>query len=300
VAPTNTAAATSTSLATLTSTPIPPQGSIFVVPTSVAVSPSTDFTININQDANFTTTGTGTNIEFDPSLLQITAVDRAEPFTRPGASFVAGVVPDGGTQQTLAQAIAEANTTGLLKKVSAYYLPGGGSGHVDTGANTFLIVKMKSTAKEGTSKITLDHVIDSNFNGVITPGGDYAGPEMLDLDGNEVKVTATDGEVVVKAGSPPPPVVTPVVAAVSSPVSSSGTPRAAGSTSTGSTSTTLGTSSRPGTVLGSSASPTGLPRTGDGANPDGRMFALALVAALSTLGFGGLAFAGYARQRRGL
>jgi hypothetical protein len=30
------------------------------------------------------------------------------------------------------------------------------------------------------------------------------------------------------------------------------------------------------------------------------MLVLALVAALSTLGFGGLTFAGYARQRRGL
>jgi len=261
-----------------------------VVPASVAVSPNTDFTININQDANFTTLGTGINIEFDPSLLQITSAERAEPFTRSGASFVAGVVPVGGTQQTLVQAIAEANQTGLFKKVSAYYVPGG-SGRVDPGANTFLIVKMKSTAKEGTTKITLDHVIDSNINGVITPAGDYAGPEMLDLDGASVKVTATNGEIVVKAGSPPPPVVTPVVAAVASPVSSSGTPRAA----TGSSST-LG-ASKPGGVSPSTASPTALPRTGGGGHASGRMLLLAAVAGLCALGFGGLAMAGYVRQR---
>ncbi len=290
--PTNTPAATQTALPTITSTPIPPKGSIGVVPATLAVSPNTEFTINLNQDANFTTVGTGTNIEFDPTLLQVVDVQRAEAFARQGASFVAGVVPVGGTQQTIAQAIAEANQTGLLKKVSAYYVPGGG-GRVDTGKNTFLVIKMKSTAKEGTSKITLDHVLDAIENGLVNPGGDYAGPEMLDLEGNSVKLTATNGEVVVKAGSPPPPVVTPVVAPVSSPVTSSGTPLASASNS----STTLG-ASRPGGVSPSTASPSALPRAGEGVATSGQMLVLAIVAAMCTLGFGGLAAAGVVRQRR--
>jgi hypothetical protein len=99
-------------------------GQIFVVPTSVAVSPSTEFTININQKADFTTTGTYVTIEFDKNLLQIESVDRAPAFSRQGAAFVAGVVkldasgmPAG--QQTLVEAIADANqNTGSLRDVS--------------------------------------------------------------------------------------------------------------------------------------------------------------------------------------
>ena len=48
---------------------------------------------------------------------------------------------------------------------------------------------------------------------------------MQDLDNNPVSITATDGQLTVKTGSPPPPTVTPVVAPVSSPISASGTPR---------------------------------------------------------------------------
>jgi hypothetical protein len=290
--PTNTPALTDTP----TATPFAGKGSVYVVPESVDVSPNTDFTVNINQTADFSTTGTQTNIDFDPNLLQVLGVDRAPAFAKPGASFVAGVVKLDASgnvagQQTIAEAIAEANQTGTLRNVAANYPP---PAYIPNGENSFLIVKMKSSGTEGTSKITLDHAPTAD------PG--YPGPEMLDLDGNNVKVTATNGQVNVKVGAPPPPTPVVAVAAAASPVSASGTPRAAISTSsgtTGSTSTTLG-SSRPGTVLGSSASPTGLPRTGEGANPGGRMLVLALVAALSTLGFGGLAFAGYARQRRGL
>lgn len=283
---------------TPTSTPFRGSGSIVVVPASVAVSPNTDFTININQNANFTTLGTFMNIEFDKNLLQIVSVERAPAFTRAGSSILIGIVKcavddpqcaKGGKQQTGGEAIAEANGTGVLMNVSVSYAPN--TSWVDPGENSFLILKLKSTATEGTSKITLDHVIPAAAGDF---GGGDDGPQMLDLDGKPTKITSANGEVKVAAGSAPPVAPTPAVAAASTPVSVSGTPRAAG----GNTSTTLG-ASKPGGVSPGTASPTGLPRTGEGAEADGRMLLLALIAAMCMLGSGGLAVAQYVRQRRG-
>lgn len=289
--PSKTIAPTQTPLVA-TATPVRGSGSLVIVPSTLSVSPNTEFTININQTANFTTTGTGTNIEFDKNLVQIVSVEKAPAFARAGNAFLAGIVKSDGKQQTIAEAIAEANGTGILWTLSAYYQPG--TSWVDPGENSFLVVKLKSTAAEGTSKITLDHVIPggaSSFGATL-----YDGPQMLDLDGGAVNITSTNGEVKVVVGAPPPVAPTVAVAAVSSPVSVSGTPRAAAAA--GTTNSALG-ASRPGGVAPGTASPTGLPRAGEGAQPSGRMLLLALVAAMCTLGSGGLAVAQYVRQRRG-
>jgi hypothetical protein len=200
--------ATSTPTATWTNTPIvtptPPGGAarLFVVPALASVPPSTDFVLNVNQEAPFTTAGTQTDIVFDPALVQITNVERGPAFTRPGSVFVVGVVNAALQQQTLAEAIAEANSTGRLRNVAAYYTPGTGTSVVDAGQNTFLILHLHSSSMDGTSRIGLEN------------------SEMLDLDGGAVHVTSTDGSVIVSGlGVRPTATATP-------PVGGSGAPAA--------------------------------------------------------------------------
>ncbi len=260
-AATQTTRPTQTPMPTFTATPAPfeGKGSIFVVPDALSISPNTDFTLAINQNADFTTLGTQTNIEFDKSLVQVQSVDRGPAFTRQGAALLVGVVDDGGHQQSTADAIAEANSTGVLKNVTAYYLPG--TSHVDTGENSFLIVKLKTGASEGSTSIKLTEA------------------EMQDLDSNPVSITTTDGQLTVKKGSPPPPTITPVVAAASSPKSANGTPRPGSSTSR--SSTTLGTTNTRASSL---------PRAGERSPREQALVWFEIAGAIGTLGFGSLAF----------
>ncbi len=253
--------ATSTLVPTPTWTPTPFQGagSIFVVPDSLSVNPDTDFTIDVNQAADFTTVGTQTNLEFDPNVVQVTSVDRGPAFTRSGGALLVGTVDNQHKQQTTAEAIAEANSTGVLKNISAYYLVG--TSHVDTGTNSFLIVKMKSAHSEGSTALKLTD------------------PAMLDIDQSPVVITAADGQLTVKKGSPPPPTVTPAVAAASSPVSASGTPRPGSS------------SSRSSTTLGATNTrASSLPRAGERSPRDEALIWIEVAGVIGTLGFGSLAF----------
>jgi len=217
--------------------------------------------VYINQTASFATTGTQANLTFDPQFVQLKSVEKAPSFST--AALQAGVYMDGANRnQTLAEAIAEANTTGTLKGVTAYYIVG--SGEVAKGENSFLTFRM-TALKEGTSPLTLSET------------------EMIDTEFNSVQITATNGQVAIQLGAPTQTVPTPAVAATLVP-------------KTGSTagSTVLGTHASPGTTAAKS-----LPRAGDRLNSRGSYFALlALFGAACSLASGGAAIRQWARLRR--
>ena len=148
-----------------------------VSPASLAVPPGSSFSVSIVQNANFVTTGAGADFSFDPALLQVTAVERTPAYKK--ASLIYGVAP-----QTLDQAIAEANSTGKLVSVTAFFIPGAGS--VPAGETSFVKITMKAGAPEGVSPITLSR------------------PEMLNEAGESLVVAATNGAVTVDKDAPPP------------------------------------------------------------------------------------------------
>jgi hypothetical protein len=269
--PTITQTPTATGTPTITSTPtktgtattptvVAKTGTLQVAPATVVVPPNSDVKLFVNQSATFKTSGTQTNVTFDRNLLQIVKVEMAPAYN--GGALIAGVTV-GTTPQTLAQAIAEANTTGTLKNVSAYFIPG--VGEIQAGDNSFLTIYMKSQSAEGTSPVTLAEM------------------EMIDTAGASVNVTGTAGSVQVQTGAPTQVPPTPVLAA------GGGTPHAGGSTS--------GAGTRG--VAGTSATPRSLPRAGDGEGARGRFLMLvALAGALSTVASGGLALSASWRPRR--
>ena len=86
------------------------------------VNPGDTFTVTVMQDTtgNGATAGTEADIGFDKNLVQVVSVAAAAPsFTQDGAAFTLGVQP-----QTTAQAIADANSSGVLQNVAAFYTPG--------------------------------------------------------------------------------------------------------------------------------------------------------------------------------
>lgn len=171
--------------------------SLAVSPAAQTVDDGAQFSIAIAQDASVVTSGAQVDVTFDPALLEVLSVDKGAAYAT--ASLVIGVAP-----QTTEQAIAEANTTGTLQNVSAFYLPGGGS--VLAGATTFVTLNMQAKANiGGVSPVTL------------------AGAELLDAAGDPVSVTTTDGEVTVDGPIPTPtpvgqtPTPTPVPTPTASP-----------------------------------------------------------------------------------
>jgi hypothetical protein len=154
--------------------------SLSVSPAGQTVVGGAALSIRLMQHSDQTTTGVQTDFGFDPSLLQIKSVELGAAYA--GASLLMGVAP-----QTPAEVISEANTTGLLKNVSAFFLPG--LGNVPPGEGEFVVLTMEAKpGVSGTSPITL------------------ANSEMLDDQGNGLAVSATNGEVIVEGpgGTPTP------------------------------------------------------------------------------------------------
>jgi hypothetical protein len=147
-----------------------------VSPEDQTVQEGADFTVTIVQNSSVATAGGETDFSFDASLLQITGVELGSDYN--GASLLMGVAP-----QTPAEAIAEANTTGVLKNVSAFFLPGLGS--APPGDVDLVVVSMQPLPGEsGVSQLTLSNA------------------EMIDDLGAALGVTVTGGQVTV--GSPDP------------------------------------------------------------------------------------------------
>jgi hypothetical protein len=241
-------------------------GSLAVEPATITVPPNSEFTFFVNQTASFISTGTQTDIKFDQHLLQIDSVEKAPPFARASLSAGVAVGTNGsGNAQSLSDAIAEANSTGWLKNVSAYFPVG--SQPVAPGENSFLTVKMKALGADGTSQFTLQNA------------------EMLDNANVPTQIQTTNGQVTIQLGAPTQVPPTPAVAATLAPGASAG-----------STNGVLGASRAPGSASGAAR---GLPRTGDRNTFSASLYAIvALLGAACTLASGGFALKRWAQLQR--
>jgi hypothetical protein len=103
---------------------IPPaqagSASLSVSPAGQTVGNGAAFSITIVQDADVATSGAQADMAFDPALVRVVSVEKGTAYS--SASLVIGVAP-----QTTQEAIDEANSTGTLENISAFYLPGVGS-----------------------------------------------------------------------------------------------------------------------------------------------------------------------------
>jgi hypothetical protein len=146
-------------------------GTLGVSPAAQTVQDGSAFSVSITQNADVATSGVQADMTFDSDLVQVVSVERGAAYA--AAGLVVGVAP-----QTIAQAIAEANTTGTLQNVSVFFSPGGGS--VPAGTATAVTVNLEAVdGASGVSGITLSEV------------------EMLDTGGLLVTTTVTGGEVTV-------------------------------------------------------------------------------------------------------
>src|SRR5262249_31786014 len=144
-----------------------------VVPATLTVDPGTQFSVAVNQNAAVTTIGAQTNFSFDPTLIQIVDVTKSDAYTN--ASFLMGVAP-----QTKAQAIAEANTTGTLKNVATFFLPGAGS--LPAGDAAFIQLTLQAKSGGGTSALTLSDALLVD---------DQGGQLTVNLNAGSVTITGT-------------------------------------------------------------------------------------------------------------
>ena len=182
---TSTPLAQGTSAATPTVDPATAQGKINITPPTVTAPPGAEFTVILVQDAPFVTTGAETDFKFDPAIIEIVAVEKSAAYQK--GQLLAGVVPVDGAPQTMAQAIAEANTTGTLKNLAAFFVPGSGS--IPAGPSEFLRIKLKAKANSSNTTTSLT----------------LADLEMLNADGEPITVApGTSGQVTVQAGAAAP------------------------------------------------------------------------------------------------
>lgn len=149
---------------------------------TLAVSPATQdvfegdtFTVSLMQTATVTTSGAQANLSFDPALLQVVDVAPGSGYPAPDG-FTVGIDP-----QTEADAIIEANTTGVLQNSAVWYATTGGSASVAAGTFEAILVTMRAV------------------NGVgVTAALGLSFPEMLNAAGESMNVTTVDGGVVIQ------------------------------------------------------------------------------------------------------
>jgi hypothetical protein len=160
---------------------------LVITPTSQTLGPDAAFSVTITQNADVVTTGANAEISFTPGLLVLQDVAAGPSYA--DATFAVGRTVD-GVAQTKAQAIAEANTTGTLINLAAYFIPGTES--VPAGSTTAFTLTFKTSATVGgTAPITF------------RDSPDYTA--LLDSTGIVIDPTVTNASVEVNNG----PTVTP-------------------------------------------------------------------------------------------
>jgi hypothetical protein len=183
-----TAMPTATPTSSHPATPTPAgAASLSLAPSSITVPPGSQFQVTVKQQASVVTSGVQLNFTFDPSLLQIVSVDKSTAYAH--ASLIYGEVLPNGEDHTGPAAISDANTTGTLKNVAAFFIPGSGS--VQPGPQDFLLITLQARSATGTSQIGLTDT------------------SMVDDAGNDLAVTGSGGEVVVQSGAAAPPTPVP-------------------------------------------------------------------------------------------
>jgi hypothetical protein len=195
VTSTATPSGTTTGTPSVTGTATPagtPQATLAVDPATVVVPPGANFQVQIKQTANFVTTGAQASVTFDQTKVELVSIEKGQPYG--AASLLAGVAP-----QTVAAAIAEANSSGKLNKAATFFVPG--TGQVPTGQAVFLLLNMKAKdGASGSSALTLSDL------------------EMLNAEGDGLTVGGQNGSVSVQVGAPVP---TPISSVAGSTTTSS-------------------------------------------------------------------------------
>lgn len=204
-----------------------------VDPPTQTVAPGATFTVTIRQNSTVPTSGMGATVTFDPTQLQIVSVAKAAPYLLAGLYM--GKAPNLGNA-----AITEANSTGILFNLSAYFSD---SSTAAAGDQPAIIITMKaSNGASGLSDITLSDLA------ILNASGDGLGG-----------VTATGGAVIVDnpavptrtSTSTPTPTATitptPTETATATSTACSGacetqTPTATGTSTSSPTATRTGTS----------------------------------------------------------
>jgi Cohesin domain len=163
-------------------------GSMSVAPNSWTVPPTAEFDVTVVQNANVVTTGAQTDLKFDPAVIQVVDVTKGRPYA--AGQLIMGIVPDPPatpppSAERKTQTIAQANASGTLENVAAFFVPGTPGGSVPPGEAVFLNIVLRAVT-DGKTALTL------------------ANMEMLNEAGESVGVGANNGEVVVQTGAPFP------------------------------------------------------------------------------------------------
>jgi len=154
-------------------------GTILFNPSSATVNHS--FSVLIQTNVTVAISGAQTDFTFDQTKLQIVSVTRAADWN--GASFPIGVAP-----QTQQQAIAEANTTGRLRNIGAYYDP---PGTITSGVHNFATMTMAATQCANVTIGTSNGEINDagGSPATVTHNGGSRNVQNADLDGDGVTCT---------------------------------------------------------------------------------------------------------------
>jgi hypothetical protein len=163
-------------------------GTLSLVPSATTIDPGQPVTVSVHQNIDATTSSTQTNVTFDPLILQVADVALGSAYQ--GAIQLVGVAP-----QTKADAIAEANTTGVLKNAAAFFVPGAGG--VAPGDAEFLVVSFTGVAG-GTGQIGLT-------NSIVT---DDVG-SLFEVTGGTTSVAVTGASATPTPTPTPSPTPTP-------------------------------------------------------------------------------------------
>jgi hypothetical protein len=167
-----------------------PTASLSLVPAvqNVNVGPGSPFVVHIHQNAAVASSGMQADLAFDPNRLQVVSLARGSAYpANAGGGFPCspscGTLTAGLSPQTIAQAIAEANSTGVLRGAAVYYGTPGGEPSVPAGDQDALIVTMYAKPVGGTAILSL------------------VNQEMVNASGSSLVTSATGGSVAVLAPS---------------------------------------------------------------------------------------------------
>ena len=176
-------------------------GSLRVDAGDQPIATGAEFPVRIMQNADVSTLSGQTSLTFDPSILQVVAVDAGPDYASSDATLLIGPAD-------AVAAIDEANVTGALNDIATIILPGGGA-PVPAGEAILVTVTMAGIA-DGTSPLGLapgcvSHPDQLGADGQPIVCGVGVWSELLDDQGNPFEPSTTGGSVSISGSAPPPP-----------------------------------------------------------------------------------------------